>query len=622
MMEDDMAQPTLYLSMEELGDFVKKSTQKKGRAHSHDDEQGECKEASPKRKTNPGIPDSLIRSISEHPELVSYNLSQQDLFVIANIFHKANEDYSVRFELSEIMEFIPDLKKSIHDKLSYAQSLVDRKILSLCYTPDVDFHHDVSEFLQARFQLNGFLWNILLGKSPQPALTAKLTSMLADGAPFQDAVCDALDLLYDYYPELSDKLFKLRGIYYGHRINMLLDMAFDYLAQEGPEHSFQQLCSKHVPDLFWQKCLLMIYRYQRQNDTVEIPTLAALLSQDEAEYRQNLQALRQNNYLVRNKIVEDSSGRMFADALELSEEGLALLAVNAESPQADISLRVKESKFFDLITPEQNLSRLVLPAAVMQSIQAIIQRLQNPEPDILHAWGLHTASLSSEQSIHGACNILLHGEPGTGKTYIAGVIANELQRPLIQINASNIRNCYYGRTEKQAKELFREMQSLAKHHNPVFLLNEGDQLVHHRLQGSTSGADNAENSIQSIFLEALETFTGVLILTSNLIQNLDPALSRRFHYKLQIPIPELPERIKLWEIHLPKSIPGSEAIDIQSLAEHFCFTGGQISTVVLNACHHAASRPEARILLFADLWHYANLENGSSFESKKRLVGF
>jgi SpoVK/Ycf46/Vps4 family AAA+-type ATPase len=57
-----------------------------------------------------------------------------------------------------------------------------------------------------------------------------------------------------------------------------------------------------------------------------------------------------------------------------------------------------------------------------------------------------------------------------------------------------------------------------------------------------------------------------------LIQNLDPALSRRFHYKLQIPIPELPERIKLWEIHLPKSIPGSEALDIQSLAEHFCFT--------------------------------------------------
>ncbi len=111
---------------------------------------------------------------------------------------------------------------------------------------------------------------------------------------------------------------------------------------------------------------------------------------------------------------------MFADALELSEEGLALLAVHTESSQTDISLRVKESKFFDLITPEQNLSRLVLPAAVMQSIQAIIQRLQNPEPDLLHTWGLHTASLSSEQSIHGACNILLHGEPGTGKTYIAG----------------------------------------------------------------------------------------------------------------------------------------------------------------------------------------------------------
>ena len=51
------------------------------------------------------------------------------------------------------------------------------------------------------------------------------------------------------------------------------------------------------------------------------------------------------------------------------------------------------------------------------------------------------------------------------------------------------------------------------------MYKQGDQLVHQRGQGKLSGSDYAENTIQSIFLEALETFNGILILTSNLQQN-------------------------------------------------------------------------------------------------------
>lgn len=617
-----MSQHTLYSSMEELSEFVKNSVPQTDRSDSKRVIHDRCDEHSRELRTDPELPPSLIKSILEHPELKAYQLCKNDLYVIANMFYNAGKDYITHYDLSTVLEFVPDMISSIQVKIKYAQSLVDRHILSLCYTPDLDFHHDITEFLQSRFHLNGFLWNILLGKSPLPGLLAKLKTTLSNYTSFQDAVCDVLDQLYDYYPELSERIFKLRGIYYGHQINILLDLALDYLSKQSSEHPFRKLCNEHVPDAFWQRCLLLIYRYYRRGDDLEIPALAVLMSHNEEEYQQTVLRLRQDNLLVRNKILDDNFGSYHKDCLEVSEEGIAWLSSKSVSTEPEIAVRVEQSEYFELINPVQDLSRLILPDAVIQSIRAIINRLQNPDTDILQSWGLHTASLCNEQDIQGACNVLLHGEPGTGKTYIAGVIANELKRPLIKIDASNIRNCYYGKTEKRAKEMFREMQDLAKHYNPVFLLNEGDQLVHHRLQGQTSGTDNAENSIQSIFLEALETFTGVLILTSNLIQNLDPALSRRFHYKLQIPAPELPERIKLWKIHLPASIPGAEEIDIYPLAENFCFTGGQISTVVLNACHHAASRNESRILLFNDLWHYANLENGSSFESRKRLVGF
>ena len=68
------------------------------------------------------------------------------------------------------------------------------------------------------------------------------------------------------------------------------------------------------------------------------------------------------------------------------------------------------------------------------------------------------ASLTDDVSVQQGCIILLHGEPGTGKTFISGVIANELDRSLLMINANNIRDMYYGSTEKRARAMFQEMR--------------------------------------------------------------------------------------------------------------------------------------------------------------------
>jgi SpoVK/Ycf46/Vps4 family AAA+-type ATPase len=230
--------------------------------------------------------------------------------------------------------------------------------------------------------------------------------------------------------------------------------------------------------------------------------------------------------------------------------------------------------------------------------------------------------MTSDKNVQQGINILMYGVPGTGKTFIAGVIANELKRPLIQINANAIRGSFYGESEKQARELFQEMRAAVKRLSPVFLLNEGDQLIHQRSNSPDNSADHAENAIQSIFLEEMETFPGILIITTNIADNLDLAMSRRFHYKLEIKTPNYESRVALWRLHLPATIPGAKDIPVESLANDFTFTGGQIKLVVQNACNEAFLRGKGTRLTLDDLRKYAALESGTSFERTKQAIGF
>ena len=55
------------------------------------------------------------------------------------------------------------------------------------------------------------------------------------------------------------------------------------------------------------------------------------------------------------------------------------------------------------------------------------------------------------------------------------------------------------------------------------------------------------NQMQNIFLEQIERFDGILIATTNLLENLDKAFSRRFNYKIEFVKPNKAQRIELWK---------------------------------------------------------------------------
>jgi SpoVK/Ycf46/Vps4 family AAA+-type ATPase len=84
-----------------------------------------------------------------------------------------------------------------------------------------------------------------------------------------------------------------------------------------------------------------------------------------------------------------------------------------------------------------------------------------------------------------------------------------------------------------------------------------------------------ENSIQNIILQEMESFDGIMIATTNLVQNMDHAFERRFLYKVKFEKPELAQRTKIWQSMMP-NLTEETAIH---LASCYDFSGGQIENI-------------------------------------------
>lgn len=123
------------------------------------------------------------------------------------------------------------------------------------------------------------------------------------------------------------------------------------------------------------------------------------------------------------------------------------------------------------------------------------------------------------------CCILLSGASGTGKTQFAKYISSLTDLGFRHTRASDILNKYVGETEKTITDLFRTA-SLQKN---VLLIDEADSLLRDRSLSNNSWEITQVNE----FLCRMEEFHGILICSSNLINNFDKAAMRRFVFKIK-----------------------------------------------------------------------------------------
>ena len=124
----------------------------------------------------------------------------------------------------------------------------------------------------------------------------------------------------------------------------------------------------------------------------------------------------------------------------------------------------------------------------------------------------------------GRGTLLLSGPPGTGKTQLAAEIALRMGRELIYKTASDINTMWFGESERNVARMFTECDAASE----VLFLDEADTLLGSR----EASGHRADIAVSAEFLRRIETFDGVFVCSTNHATVLDPALMRRFNFRL------------------------------------------------------------------------------------------
>lgn len=191
---------------------------------------------------------------------------------------------------------------------------------------------------------------------------------------------------------------------------------------------------------------------------------------------------------------------------------------------------------------------------------------------------------------------LFTGSSGTGKTMAAGLLAQEQGVDLYKIDLSAVVSKYVGETEKNLNIVFAEAEDA----NAILFFDEGESLFGQRGSKTESGQDRWANMEVNYLLQRVEEYTGVVILASNLRQNIDEAFMRRIHVIVEFPFPEEDARERIWMGMFPQGISRPPDEDIQGLAKRFRTPGGGISNIVVDAAFRAlaqAGKDEPEITL-------------------------
>lgn len=152
-----------------------------------------------------------------------------------------------------------------------------------------------------------------------------------------------------------------------------------------------------------------------------------------------------------------------------------------------------------------------------------------------------------------APNIIFHGPPGTGKTFIAKGLATELGLPFVKLSGADIQSKWINESSQKVKKLFDEARQMAEQNGgAVVFLDELDSVLKNR---GGSGSHEEDNKVVNEFLnhlEGTEDHNVVFIGATNRLESIDQAGMRsgRIDKKVFIGKPDAEARKKILEVQL------------------------------------------------------------------------
>ena len=445
---------------------------------------------------------------------------------------------------------------------------------------------------------------------------------------------DHLEYLQDQFfrIELYQKMSTIRQNVHEHSLGIDRVQSKLQLLEKRIEERVEQTSENLVLDKFFkqkkmeskeQVIFIALLREEYSAGDVslrEMNTLIDLISLDEYERIKNRSLLEDGSNLINEGIIDyEEMLNPFGGisrAFYIVDEVLQSIIhpqKNKKVRRLKLNALMDEQDIFELVEPDTSLDDVVLNKKTQETLQNLMRQVDKEVMNRLVEWGVKDKKSGID------ARIIFYGPPGTGKTMTAYSLAKSLKRQVLVFDCSKILSMYVGESEKNVRKIFDTFYELSTKTKtePILLLNEADQFLSSRSSGIGSSADQMHNQMQNIFLEQIENFKGMLIATTNLLENIDKAFSRRFNYKIEFKKPNETQRAELWKNMLPEHAPYEDGFDVAALAK-YNLTGGQINLIVKNTAYKVAVRDEA-VFKLQDFVEEISREKDANFDSEKSM---
>ncbi len=266
-----------------------------------------------------------------------------------------------------------------------------------------------------------------------------------------------------------------------------------------------------------------------------------------------------------------------------------------------------------MVTTDLTWNDLIINDELREQINELLDWVKYNDR-LMQAWGMQSRLRKGYRS-------LFYGPPGTGKTFTAGLLGKYTGKDVYKIDLSMVVSKYIGETEKNLELLFAR----AEDKGWILFFDEADALFGKRTN-VRDAHDKYANQEVSYLLQRIEDYNGLIILATNMKNNIDDAFIRRFNSILKFPFPEASERAAIWKNAFPRnavfqkqplqeSALGNgkgwgDAINVPDIVKKYELSGGSI----MNIIHYASLKAVEKLDRYRDIDNTPAHGNGTQGE--------